>query len=1728
MKTEMCLEGLQRCIQRDFTDRVLVSYALLDSARPFGSKVVCEVDLCRREDELACSDNTVEFAVQIVAEHDSKCFIKCRDEKTVDTIVVKAEDREYIMDLSDSSQQQVPDTGGESESDKKAYDSLKENLSCHLRNSNGTLEISTIDNKSLKESVCNFFREYSEDGKSFQFFILEDMITLTPSVNVGTASYASLESILLNLNSDSVEEKILKSVNLFLEDKNQDSYALEFMNAVGMPLSCQETGSSLHIRHPNVVPMIGMLRNSEYMFLIFPKAPYTLEGILHFSPGALKNDCLVRFVAYQILSALAHIHNKGIAHGNLNPSNVLLTDTYWCCLGGCGEHFIQNAGDNLEKSNSSSAFPDKRNICTETCPCQTLFADLKLSSSINWESDFKRWWEGKLSNFEYLLTLNRLAGRRWGDRTFYTVMPWVIDFTVKPDVMSEVGWRDLKKSKWHLAKGDEQLDFTYSSSEIPHHVSDECLSELAVCSYKARRLPLSVLRRTVRSVYEPNEYPANMQRLYQWTPDECIPEFYNDPRVFYSIHAGMSDLAVPSWAANPEEFISLHRAALESDRVSLNLHHWIDLTFGYKLSGEAAIAAKNVTLSTSAPTLPRSMGRRQLFTRPHPMRKCVSKRVQDSWKSSTDFECQILEYTNESMSRTIFCSVLDPENVSCDRNLHSKSDILSMSASLEEMEKLSLFTESSRHLSPCYRPVLATSLNNIANLQNLLELKSQKRVAKVKASTFSESSCGGLNKFLDCLETFEDGRDRNFQDFLLWENKFSGLNSPSETLAADIFAVGCIIAELHLHRPLFDPVSLAAYIKDGILPELIKRLPPFLCRLVELTLHRDWRRRPSAKALMESPYFPSTVRSAYLFLAPLYLMGSKSSCLQYAAKLAREGALVSMGTLAAEMCATSCLPLILAPESDFDVEAAVQLLKDFLRSLKPQAAKSLLLPSIQKILQGAESSHLKVALIQISFIRDLWKSLGLQAYLEKIHPLVISNLCISSKKNTAAAASVLLVGSCEELGVPITINQTIVPLMQCFGRGIGVDGLETLVRIGGHLGEKVIIRQMMPLLRSIILSGIDFANVDKSEPFQSWHTLALIDALTVLHGLVRILPSSVVLTELVQEQNNVHVKLLMHAGLNKNLVQHTVKALLAICQHIGPDHTAVHVLPQLKPLLDELAFSQEVNSLLGDTSNHDNSSRTPGLHISGNSEMDEETHADSRIDVVFFLYPSLASLLGIERLRQCFTTWLLLEQVLFRRYKWKWKCMTEVPQNGSDNIYGESVGKRSAADFNPANLLLNGVGWSIPQSQASKISKSMITSRQQLDNRGNASSEAPLCYGEYEPWCWLPSMADSWEGPEFLGRLGSIKDEHPWRLKASVLHSVRAHPGALRAVAVEEDECTVFSAGTGQRMRGIVCKWRLSTLNCMTGYLGHEEVVNDICLLPGYGRVASCDGTVHVWNSQTGKRISIFSEPSETTPSMGSSIPSVSREGNEVVSGVNSTTLSGGILSAGFHGSLYTCMHCMEAEEKLVAGTGNGYLRFIDINAGRQLHLWRCEPLESSFSSLISAICCSGHRDKLESKKGLSSSTWIAAGFSSGHCRLLDLKSGTIIAHWRAHDGFVTKLAALDEHLLISSSLDRTLRLWDLRRSRPTQLQVFRGHSDEVSSFSIWGHDMLSASGSKIGLSSLSRPYDQEQQQCIFPQKLYSSDRGLKNMSAISTINVLPFSRLFLVGTEDGYLKVCC
>jgi len=87
----------------------------------------------------------------------------------------------------------------------------------------------------------------------------------------------------------------------------------------------------------------------------------------------------------------------------------------------------------------------------------------------------------------------------------------------------------------------------------------------------ARRIPIPALKRIVRAHFEPNEYPANMRKLYEWTPDESIPAFYSDPGLFISRHGQMEDLGVPSWARSPQDFIRIHREVVESDASSLGI-----------------------------------------------------------------------------------------------------------------------------------------------------------------------------------------------------------------------------------------------------------------------------------------------------------------------------------------------------------------------------------------------------------------------------------------------------------------------------------------------------------------------------------------------------------------------------------------------------------------------------------------------------------------------------------------------------------------------------------------------------------------------------------------------------------------------------------------------------------------------------------------------------------------------------------------------------------------------------------------------------------------------------------------------------------------------------------------------------------------------------------------------------------------------------------------------------
>lgn len=78
---------------------------------------------------------------------------------------------------------------------------------------------------------------------------------------------------------------------------------------------------------------------------------------------------------------------------------------------------------------------------------------------------------------------------------------------------------------------------------------------------------------------------------------ELVPEFFYLPEFLenrFSFDFGIkqsgervNDVLLPPWAkGSAREFVRKHREALESQYVSENLHHWIDLIFGFKQRGK--------------------------------------------------------------------------------------------------------------------------------------------------------------------------------------------------------------------------------------------------------------------------------------------------------------------------------------------------------------------------------------------------------------------------------------------------------------------------------------------------------------------------------------------------------------------------------------------------------------------------------------------------------------------------------------------------------------------------------------------------------------------------------------------------------------------------------------------------------------------------------------------------------------------------------------------------------------------------------------------------------------------------------------------------------------------------------------------------------------------------------------------------------------------------------------
>lgn len=269
---------------------------------------------------------------------------------------------------------------------------------------------------------------------------------------------------------------------------------------------------------------------------------------------------------------------------------------------------------NLNDSAQESLAGQKRNVNVES-------GNNLLTNFFSETSVVQRWVRGEISNFTYLICLNNLAGRTYNDLMQYPIMPQIIaDYKSEVlDLNNKATFRDLSKPMG--AQSENRLNqFTarYKDfdciNESPYHYGTFYSSAMITASYLVRMEPFAghflnlqgghfdLADRMFHSIEE-----SWLSAAQNNTADvrELIPEFFYLPEFLVNSNrfdlgvkqngVQLNDVVLPTWAkGDPKEFIRLHRLALESDYVSAHLHEWIDLIFGFKQTGQAAIDSVNV------------------------------------------------------------------------------------------------------------------------------------------------------------------------------------------------------------------------------------------------------------------------------------------------------------------------------------------------------------------------------------------------------------------------------------------------------------------------------------------------------------------------------------------------------------------------------------------------------------------------------------------------------------------------------------------------------------------------------------------------------------------------------------------------------------------------------------------------------------------------------------------------------------------------------------------------------------------------------------------------------------------------------------------------------------------------------------------------------------------------------------------------------------------------------
>ena len=234
----------------------------------------------------------------------------------------------------------------------------------------------------------------------------------------------------------------------------------------------------------------------------------------------------------------------------------------------------------------------------------------KLNDFFKKEEFSKKWKEGKITTYDYLLLLNKYSSRSYNDTNQYPIMPWLF---------LEEGIKNIRNFDLPISVQDEETQEFFLTKGTVYLANEDSLvhgnhysTSAYMCFYLMRTNPFTniMIRFQSNNFDVPDRQYIDMKQtiiLCQSLGNnrEMIPELFSMPEIYINLNdndfgkqkAGLRvhNISFQPYAENPFEFCYLIKDLLNNnEEINSQINKWFDFIFGVNQLGNFSLN-KNIS-----------------------------------------------------------------------------------------------------------------------------------------------------------------------------------------------------------------------------------------------------------------------------------------------------------------------------------------------------------------------------------------------------------------------------------------------------------------------------------------------------------------------------------------------------------------------------------------------------------------------------------------------------------------------------------------------------------------------------------------------------------------------------------------------------------------------------------------------------------------------------------------------------------------------------------------------------------------------------------------------------------------------------------------------------------------------------------------------------------------------------------------------------------------------------